>query len=166
MALVSPSDVVERNYEVRFNAPETEVSREFLQGIADRMAMSWFKYGNVADAYPKKVNAIESLMLRLVRYMGVDRFRAAAESVLAKMERVDQEPHRRASNNTEYLIDAGNFAMIEFMRPSIEGAFYEPTDSNGSPGRVGVFGTISQSSNDFEREQARTGKSFYKRDGD
>ncbi len=166
MALVKPADVVERVYRVPFNAPETEVSETFLQGMAARMAMSWFKYGNVADAYPSKVNAIESLFLRLVRYMGVDRFREAAESVLSKMELAENEPHRRASGNTEYLIDAGNFAMIEFMRPRVEGAFFEPTDASGSPGRVKASGDINQTSNDFAREEARTGKAFYKRDGD
>jgi hypothetical protein len=40
------------------------------------------------------------------------------------------------TGNTEYLVDAANFAMIEYMCPSIEGSYYTATDSEGSPGRA------------------------------
>lgn len=33
------------------------------------------------------------------------------------------------TGNTEFLADAANFLMIEFMYPSIEGAKYTPTDN-------------------------------------
>ena len=33
------------------------------------------------------------------------------------------------TGNTEFLADIANFAMIEFMYPSIPGAHYEKTDS-------------------------------------
>ena len=33
------------------------------------------------------------------------------------------------TGNTEFLADVANFAMLEFMHPSIEGAKYQPTDS-------------------------------------
>ena len=36
----------------------------------------------------------------------------------------------------EDLMDAANFAMIEFLRPKHPKAFFAPTDSNQSPGRV------------------------------
>lgn len=35
----------------------------------------------------------------------------------------------KETGNTEFLADAANFAMIEFMYPSIKGAKYNPTDS-------------------------------------
>lgn len=105
-------------------APGSEVSEPFIQGMRDRMATSYFKYGAVRDAYPHKVNALESLRMRLDLY---------AET-----------------GNTEALIDAANFAMIEFMCPSHKRAHFTPTDSGKSPGRAaydtGFEGT--QKSND------------------
>ncbi len=92
------------------SAASSEVSLDFMQGMADRMAVSFHKYGPIADAYPDKVNAIDSLIARLAKY--------------------------RATKNKEYLMDAANFAMIEFMRPSVRGAFFKATDHEGSPGRV------------------------------
>lgn len=96
------------------SCPPTEISAEFLQGMADRMAVSFHKYGAVADAYPVKVDAIDSLRTRLANY--------------------------RRDGNTEWLIDVANFAMIEFMYPAHERAHYAPTDSAASPGRSVTFG--------------------------
>ncbi len=87
----------------------TEFSEEFVQGMRDRMVVSYYKYGPVAAAYPHKVSAIASLQ---------DRIRKYAET-----------------KNTEFLIDAANFALIEFMNPSLEGAFFAGTDDDQSPGR-------------------------------
>ncbi len=88
---------------------ETEFSPAFVQGMKERMLVSFYKYGPLADGFPHKVSAIASLNDRLRKY---------AET-----------------KNTEFLIDAANFAMIEFMHPSIEGAFFEGTDADQSPGR-------------------------------
>jgi len=101
--------------------PETEYSAQFLDGMVNRMAVSFCKYGRVADAYPHKVNALDSLRLRLEKY---------AET-----------------GNTEYLMDVANFAMIEFMHPKHPGAFFRGTDSDGSPGRVWNHGTVDQRRN-------------------
>jgi hypothetical protein len=91
-------------------APASEVSEPFIEGMRNRMAMSFYKYGRVADAYPHKVNALESLRKRLEKY--------------------------EETGNTEWLIDAANFAMIEFMCPAHVKAHYKPTDSGESPGRA------------------------------
>lgn len=74
------------------------------------MQVSFHKYGPVANAYPHKVNALESLHKRLEKY---------AET-----------------GNTEFLIDAANFAMIEFMFPAHPNAHFRATDSHESPGRA------------------------------
>lgn len=87
----------------------TEVSEPFIAGMRNRMVVSYYKYGPIAEAFPHKVSAVASLQDRLRKY---------AET-----------------RNTEYLIDAANFAMIEFMHPTIEGAFFQGTDDEGSPGR-------------------------------
>lgn len=88
---------------------KTEFNENFVQGMRDRMLVSFYKYGPVAVGFPHKVNAITSL---------TDRLRKYAET-----------------GNTEFLIDAANFAMIEFMHPAHPHAFFEPTDSDQSPGR-------------------------------
>jgi len=36
------------------------------------------------------------------------------------------------------LADVANFAMIEFMYPQHPNAYFKPTDSNESPGLVGM----------------------------
>ena len=89
--------------------PTSEFSQEFVQGMADRMMTSYSKYGKVEDAYPHRVNAIESLRKRLDKY--------------------------EQTGNTEWLMDIGNFAMIEFMKPGHKDAHFKPTDSRESPGR-------------------------------
>jgi hypothetical protein len=91
------------------SVPASEFSQPFVQGMADRMAVSFCKYGRVAEAYPSRVDAIASLKLRLEKY--------------AK------------DGNTEWLMDVANFAMIEFMHPRHEKAHFRPTDSKESPGR-------------------------------
>jgi hypothetical protein len=101
----------------------TEFSDEFVEGMKSRMVVSYYKYGKVSDAYPEKVNAITSL---------TDRLRKYAET-----------------GNTEFMIDAANFAMIEFMHPSHPSAFFEGTDSDQSPGRRSRRGgTIDHRGND------------------
>lgn len=87
----------------------TEFNEFFVQGMRDRMVVSYYKYGSLKDAYPHNISAISSLTDRLREY--------------AK------------TGNTEFLIDAANFAMIEFMHPRHEKAFFKPTDSDESPGR-------------------------------
>jgi hypothetical protein len=90
--------------------PATEFSERFAQGMADRMAVSFCKYGAVRDAYPSRVDAIASLKKRLDKY--------------------------EQDGNTEWLMDVANFAMIEFMHPRHPEAHFEATDSKASPGRA------------------------------
>lgn len=105
---------------------KSEVSREFLQGMADRMAVSFHKYGPIVQAYPADVDAIRSLQQRLEKY---------AET-----------------GNTEFLMDVANFAMIEFMLPRHPAAHYRPTDSNESPGRMRTDGRWAGSAHNLDVE--------------
>lgn len=127
--------------------PESEFCYEFVEGMEYRMGMSYFKYGLVTEAYPHRVDAIASLKLRLDKYL--------------------------ETGNKEYLMDVGNFAMIEFMHPKHPKAYFQPTDSDGSPGRVWHSGTASQAANTSSRENTRLGGSdrvtsggFYRKEGD
>ena len=89
--------------------PSSEFSESFVESMRNRMAVSYCKYGPIKDGFPHKVNAIESLQRRLEKY--------------------------HETGNTEWLIDAANFAMIEFMLPSHPKAHFRGTDSRESPGR-------------------------------
>jgi hypothetical protein len=102
--------------------PASEFSDKFVDGMKNRMLVSFHKYGKVADAYPHKVNAIASLTQRLDMY---------AET-----------------GNTEYLMDVANFAMIEFMLPAHEAAHFKGTDSSGSPGRTTQSGRVTKKGNE------------------
>lgn len=84
---------------------KTEYSEQFDKIRKDMMIMSYYKYGPLKDNYGtyKCMNAIENLKIRLNKYL--------------------------ETGNTEYLADVANFAMLEFMNPSIEGAKYTPTDN-------------------------------------
>ena len=83
----------------------TEYSERFDDIRKNMMIMSYYKYGPLKDNYGnyKCMNAIENLKIRLQKYLD--------------------------TGNTEYLADVANFAMLEFMHPSIEGARYKPTDN-------------------------------------
>lgn len=107
--------------ELRVACPPSEISSLFMQGMLDRMAVSFYKYGKVNDAYPIHVDAMDSLTARIRKY--------------------------RETGNTEWLIDIANFAMIEFMYPAHDNAHYEATDSDQSPGRAVTHGD-RQSSNE------------------
>ena len=95
-------------------APSTENDITFHQGMVDRMIVSYHKYGPVADGYPDRVDAMKCLQERLEKY--------------------------ELTGNTEWLMDAANFCMIEFMHPRRPGAFFRATDSNESPGRITTSG--------------------------
>ena len=83
----------------------TEYSERFDKIRKDMMVMSYYKYGPMKDNYDKFkcMDVIGNIEKRLEKY--------------------------RQTGNTEFLADVANFAMIEFMYPSIDGAKYIPTDS-------------------------------------
>lgn len=84
---------------------KTEYSNRFDEIRKNMMIQSYFKYGAMRDNYKKFkcMDAIGNIEKRINKY--------------------------KETGNTEFLADVANFAMIEFMYPSIEGARYSPTDS-------------------------------------
>ena len=84
---------------------KTEYSEKFDIIRKDMMVMSYYKYGGIKENHEKFkcMDAIKNLEARLQKY--------------------------KETGNTEFLADVANFAMIEFMYPSLEGARYTPTDS-------------------------------------
>ena len=84
---------------------ETEYSKEFDKIRQNMMVMSFYKYGALKENYEKFkcMDALGNIEKRLEKY--------------------------KETGNTEFLADVANFAMIEFMYPSIDGAKYIPTDN-------------------------------------
>ena len=84
---------------------KTEYSEKFDDIRKKMMIMSYYKYGPLKDNYDKFkcMDAIGNMKKRIEKYI--------------------------ETGNTEFLADVANFAMIEFMHPSIDGAKYTPTDS-------------------------------------
>lgn len=79
---------------------------------AVRTVLDGYKYGWASDTYPELADAVASLEQRLEMY--------------------------KRTGNRECLVDIGNFAMIEYMRPRHPDAHFEATDSDQSPGLVGI----------------------------
>jgi hypothetical protein len=68
--------------------------------------------------------------------------------------------------NTEYLIDAANYCMIEFLYPKHPDAFFRPTDSDESNGRQWNNGVQTDAAHGGAAKNAAV-ESFYKgRTGD
>lgn len=84
---------------------KTEYSSRFDDIRKNMMVMSYYKYGPMHDNYKKFkcMDALGNIEKRIVKY--------------------------KETGNTEFLADVANFAMIEFMYPSIPNAKYVPTDS-------------------------------------
>lgn len=92
----------------------SQISEEFLQGMVNRMAVSFHKYGDI-----------------FVEGVAMDWL---ANADLRK------ETYQETGNR-EFLMDFANYGMIEFMMEP-DGTFFEATDSDGSPGRVTTDGEI------------------------
>lgn len=93
--------------------PSGQASSKFIQGMLDRVTFGFLKYGSVNNS-AKKIDFIESMRIRVKQY--------------------------KQTSNTEFLIDAANFLMFEFMYPSEPGAFFQGTEAKDSPGLVSIFG--------------------------
>ncbi len=89
--------------------PDSEFSEHFVELMRNRMGMSYYKYGPIKRAFPKLVDAIETMEKFISIY--------------------------KKTGNTERLVDAANYLMIEFMYPRHENAHFQPTESKDSPGR-------------------------------
>lgn len=83
---------------------------EALQMMTNRMAVSHFKYGNMRDKYPHSARAIDSAEKRMEMY--------------------------QKDGNTENLVDAANFLVIEHIRPYHGRAHFRSQTSEESPGIV------------------------------
>jgi DNA/RNA-binding domain of Phe-tRNA-synthetase-like protein len=90
-----------------------DYSEAFDQLRKNRMIQSHYKYGWVKATYPTKLaDAVKSMEKRIQLY--------------------------KETGNTEWLVDAANFAMIEFMFPQHPHHSFRATPSSESPGLEGI----------------------------
>jgi hypothetical protein len=102
---------------------KTEFSPEFVRFMEHRMAISFHKYGPLTQGFPDKIDALGSARDRMRKYT--------------------------STGNKEYLVDAANFLMIEFMLPRHPNAHFTAQDSEYSPGRRELgTGLLTQRRND------------------
>lgn len=100
---------------LRGGQPASQYSIEFLQGMVDRMLLGFRKYGHIKKSVDEGMDPEQEAHARIRKY--------------------------HQTGNTEWLIDAANYCMIEFMHPSHPDAHYRPTDSDESDGRAMRDGT-------------------------
>lgn len=103
------------------NVPEDQIDKEFIQGMLDRMAVGFFNYGPMRR-YDNIPNSLENIKIRLRKY--------------------------EESKNTEFLMDAANYCMMEFVRPFFPNAYYRPTTKEESPGAI-VGGKLVHGKEDY-----------------
>lgn len=100
-----------------------EYSDKFDKLRKARVETSFFKYGSAKRNFGEKlVSAIGSMEKCVNKY--------------------------KETKNTEYLLDAANYLMFEFMYPSLEGAFFKPTTSDES---AGIDGFCIKEIDDFSK---------------
>jgi len=79
-----------------------EYSEEFDQLRKNRMVVSYFKYGRASDNYPLLVDSIANAKIRIQKF--------------------------EETGNLEYLLDASNQLMLEYMFPRHPKAHFEAKD--------------------------------------
>lgn len=88
-----------------------DFSEEFVVKMKNSIEMSHHKYDWASKTFPELAQAYKCIRERLDLY--------------------------EKTHNLEYLVDVGNFAMLEYLYPSFPDAAYTPMDSAASPGLAG-----------------------------
>ena len=91
------------------SVPIDQIDIPFLQGMLNRIAFGFHNYGHMRK-YENKSHSLKNIELRLKEY--------------------------RRTHNTEFLMDAANFCMMEFCVPSYADAHFRPTSKAESPGAI------------------------------
>lgn len=106
---------------------KNEYSERFDELRKNRVEVSYHKYGSAKKNFSTgNVQAIPTMQLCVDKY--------------------------NETGNTEYLLDAANYLMFEFMYPQHKKAHFKATDSKDSAGIVGI------SEKEMERYREDDGK--------
>lgn len=133
---------------IKFNwpdsVPEDQIDIPFIQGMLDRMAVGFHNYGHMRR-YENVSNSLKNVIIRLAKYAGMNNIQ---EIVKELSVRIDLPP----TGNTEFLMDAANYAMMEFVKPGFDFAYFEPTTKEDSPGAI-VDGKHVKGKEDYEHSK-------------
>lgn len=103
----------ERRLDILANEWKEDYSEKFDELRKHRVELSFLKYGRAKKNFSTgNVNAIKTMQLCVERYLD--------------------------TGNTEYLCDAANYCMFEYMFPQHPKAHFRATDSSESAGIVGI----------------------------
>ena len=92
---------------------KTEYSEKVDEIRKKLVETSFYKYGSARNNFARGyVNALESHDLCIEKY--------------------------KETKNTEYLLDAMNYLMFEYMYPQLQGAYYRSTNETESAGISGI----------------------------
>lgn len=90
-----------------------DYSERFDELRKHRVELSHIKYGRASKNFKTgNVNALATMQLCIDKY--------------------------KETGNTEYLCDAANYIMFEYMFPQVPNAYFKATDSGQSAGIVGI----------------------------
>ena len=92
-----------------------EYSEEFDKLRKNRVEVSYYKYGPAKENFGSDLHLVDAI----------------------KSHNACLEKYKK-TGNTEYLLDAANYLMFEYMYPQKEGAYFKATDSSESAGIVGM----------------------------
>ena len=93
---------------LRQSEDRASVSEQFLQGMVNRMCVGYHRYGDLEKEKIRLHDRIKTINARLQMYLD--------------------------TGNTEMLMDAANFCMIEFQDPRVANPHFTPMEHNESPG--------------------------------
>jgi hypothetical protein len=111
------------------SVPVDQIDVSFIQGMLNRMAFGYHNYGHMRR-YEKVSNSLKNSVIRLCKYAGLETIAAIVDELRSR----DIALERTA--NTEFLMDAANFNMMEFVKPSLPGAQFTATTKDQSPGAI------------------------------
>lgn len=136
------------------SVPQDQIDIPFIQGMLDRMAQGFHNYGHMRR-YENQSNSLKNVIIRLCKYAGLDLVKVIVNELTAHPVSLER------SKNTEYLIDASNYCMMEFVKPCFDGAYFKSTSKEESPGAI-VGGNFAKGKEDYPKDR----RTYTRREGD
>lgn len=109
------------------SVPVDQIDVPFIQGMLDRMCFGFYNYGHMRR-YENVSHSLTNVKMRLDKY--------------------------EQTHNTEFLMDAANYCMMEFVKPCFHDAFFKSTDKSESPGAI-VDGCLVKGKEDYPKTRTQ-----------
>ena len=109
---------------------------------------------NFNEEYSEKVDELRKNRVKVSYHKygpAKQNFASVNVQAIPTMERCVEK--YKDTKNTEYLLDAMNYLMFEFMWPQLPGAYFKATDSKDSAGIVGL--SVNEAKEIMENDRQR-----------